>query len=841
MRFEIFDMRCYCPPLTGSNEHCQGAMPCQCSLEPDSGKMLSVNSNISYLISHISYLISHISFLIIFFASCNPTKYVAKDEYLLNSYAVKIDNRSIGKEQLKTLVRQKPNKKIVGIRFHLWLYNSSKLDKNNKWNEWLRKNGEEPVIWQQGLTNTSKEQLDLFLKRKGYYYADVTDTVVLKKKKAGVTYIIKTGWPYIINKVTYTISDTSIAKILLADTLNSLIKHKMLLDEDILKNENKRIETNLKNNGYYSFASDFIQPVVDTFNLNRKANLELVVRPHTERTEDNQVVEMPYPKYYIRSLTVNASLNMQNLMETNNLRKSAMDTLKHGELHFIIPQQFPVKASTIRNTIFIFPDSLYRISNVNQTHQHLNGLRNFKQINHEFSEFSGQTGLPVRELDCIISLLPLSRQNYSVELEGTNSEGNLGGGLRFQYQNKSLFGHAEIFNLKLRGLVEAVSKNQSQSVIGKYAAKMEYEAEASINIPKFLLPFSFNRFAQRYNPQTAFSLSYNYQQYPIYVRTVFNTSIGYNWRGSDVISHLVKPLDVNFVQLPFIYDEFMKRLERFPYLKYSYQSHMVVSSSYTFVRDMRLLNKDNFFFFRTYFETAGLLLDAAYRLTNQTKQPGKSYTMFYNEFSQFIKGDIDLRYYYTINGNSRMVARIFTGVGWPYGNSKTTVTNDDGTPKTVIAMPFEKKYYVGGANSIRGWRLRSLGPGSYRDSVSLTAYPNNTGDIKLEANLEYRYKLVWVMEGALFMDAGNVWDSHKDEDRTGAEFNFNRFYRELALSGGLGLRFDFKYVILRADLGMKLRDPAGSGRWAFTPKYDGRKRVGWDDFCLSIAIGYPFF
>ena len=156
-------------------------------------------------------------------------------------------------------------------------------------------------------------------------------------------------------------------------------------------------------------------------------------------------------------------------------------------------------------------------------------------------------------------------------------------------------------------------------------------------------------------------------------------------------------------------------------------------------------------------------------------------------------------------------------------------------------MPFEKKYYAGGANSMRGWRLRSLGPGSYKDSISLTAYPNNTGDIKLEANTEYRFNLVWKIEGALFMDAGNVWDTHKDDDRPGANFSFDRFYRELALSGGLGLRFNFfANLVFRADLGMKLRDPVGAGRWAFTPKHDG-KRVNWNDFCLSIGIGYPFF
>ena len=779
--------------------------------------------------------------ILIFFVSCNPTKYVAKGEYLLESVDVKIDNKNIAKEQLKSRIRQKPNKKIVGARFHLWLYNSSKLDKDNGWNRWLRKNGEEPVIWQKSMTIRSVEQLEDFLESKGYYYARVTDTVVLKKKKANVTYSIKTGWPYTVNRVTYSIPDTAIARLILADTMNTLMKRGMLFDLDVLKDERKRIVTNLKNKGYYSFTEDFIEPQADTFKLNRKTNLEFIVKPHSDLTEDNQVVKAPYPLYYVRSLTVNASLNMENLMDKTNTRKSASNVLKHDDVNFIIPHGFPVKASTIRSAIFILPDSLYRISNVNQTFQHLNGLQNFMLITPEFTVAPGQTGLPERELDCMINLLPFKRQSFTVEPEGTYSEGNLGGGLRVLFHNKSLFGHAEILDLKLHGSVEAVSSEKRL----KFKTKMEYEAEANLHIPKFLLPFRSDLFAQKYNPKTTFSILYNYQQYPeYYVRTVFSTSFGYSWRSSDVASHLVKPLDVYFVQLPKAYlsKDFESTLNRYPYLKNSYQSHMVVSGSYTFVRDMRLVNSNNSFFIRTNFETAGLLLDGIYRLSGRSRQSGQPYVMLNNQFSQFVKGDVDLRYYYTINGNNKMVIRTFAGMGWPYGNSKSTVANEEtGITKTVVSMPFEKKYYVGGANSIRGWRLRSLGPGSYRDTTSLTSYPNNTGDIKLEANIEYRFKLVWLIEGALFMDAGNVWDSHKDDDRPGANFSFDRFYREIALSGGFGLRFDFKFFILRSDLGMKIHDPADNGRWAFTPKPGGYKRVGWDDFCVSIAIGYPFF
>jgi len=780
-------------------------------------------------------------FVLIFFSSCNPTKYVPQGEYLLDSYEVKIDNKTIAKDQLNSYIRQKPNKRIFGGRFHLWLYNSSKLEKDNNWNEWLRRNGEEPVIWQQSITDKSVEQLGLYLKNRGYYSAAVSDTVITKKKRAEVIYHIKTSWPYTINKIIYTIADTSIARFILADTLHSLVKSGMLLDEDILNAEFKRIETNLKNKGYYSFSKDYFDLRADTTNLNRKANLEIKVKPYTERMEDHQVVVKPFPKYVIRSLTVNAGMNQENLNEMANMRRPALDTLKHGEIRMNISPEFPVKASTIRYATYIFPDSLYCLSNVNLTHQHLNGLRNFKKITPEFYEVPVQADLPMHELDCRINLLPFSRQSYTAELEGTNSEGNLGGGVRLQYQNKSLFRHAEIFNLKLRGLVEAVS---GKSVFGDFGWKMEYEAEATLNIPKFILPFTSNRFTRKYNPNTTFSILYNYQQYPdYYMRTVFNTSLGYNWRGSDIISHLVKPLDVNFIQLPsqYLSENFKSILDRYPYLKNSYQSHMVVSSSYTFVRDMRLLNRSNFFFVRTNIETAGLLLDAAYRLSGQTKEKGQPFQMFGNQFSQFVKGDIDLRFYNSIYGNNQMVTRIFAGIGFPYGNAKTTVKNDDGSSKTVIVMPFEKKYYAGGANSIRGWRLRSLGPGSYRDTISSSSYPNNTGDIKLEANLEYRFMLVKPVEGALFMDAGNVWDTHKDEDRPGANFSFDRFYREIALSGGVGLRFDFKYVIIRADLGMKLHDPAGEGRWTLASKQLGNRRVSWDDFCISFAIGYPFF
>ena len=777
---------------------------------------------------------------VIFLSSCKPARHVPQGEYLLRSYELNIDDRNINREQLRAFVQQRPNKRILGARFHLWLFNSAKPEKTNWWNEGLRKNGEPPVIWQQAKTNRTMFEFELFLKSKGYYYSNISDTVIFRKRKANVIYNIRSGWPYTIDNISYVIPDTAIAQLVLADTTRALVKRGMVVDEDVLKAEIQRIEYYLRNRGYFSFSRDHIVPELDTFYHRRIANVYFQFKPHTEPTADNRVEEMPYPKYNIRSVTVNASLSMQNLLETANLQRSITDTLKQGAINFIMPPYFPVNASTINSAIFIYPGSIYRISDVNTTYQHLNGLRNFQQITSEFTEVPGQAGMSTRELDCMINLLPFPRQTTVFEAEGTNSEGNFGGGIRINLLNRSLLGNAEFFDLKLHGAVEAVSSTTDESSI-QFKAKMEYEAQATINIPKFLLPFRFSQFTQRNNPRTSFSILYNYQQFPdYYVRTIFSAYLGYSWRDR-INNHFVRPLDVYFVQLPYISEVFqIETLDRYPHLRNSYQPHMVMSANYAFVRDMRLLNRDNALYIRTNIESAGLFLNAAYRLAGQTKEPDRSLVFLGNDFSQFLKGDIDFRYYHKINENNRMVSRFFVGVGFPYGNSKKIIYNsENNTTKTVAVMPFEKKYHAGGANSMRGWRLRSLGPGSY-EGATIPSYPNNTGDIKLEANLEYRFKLIWLLEGALFADAGNIWDLYNDDDRHGANFSFDRFYREISLSGGVGLRFDLAFFLLRADLGMKLRDPAGSGRWAFTPKNDGGSRVGREDFNFSVGIDYPF-
>ena len=319
--------------------------------------------------------------------------------------------------------------------------------------------------------------------------------------------------------------------------------------------------------------------------------------------------------------------------------------------------------------------------------------------------------------------------------------------------------------------------------------------------------------------------AYNYQAMPAFTRTMVTATYGYNWKAGPFHEHIVNPLQLNLVKLPpgSIDSVFAKIIESSPFLAYSYRDVLILGGNYSYIFSNQKIKKSrDFWFLRVNAEASGNMLSLAKNLTGAEKKDG-SYNVFGQPFAQFIKSDVDLRYNYVINDVSSIVLRGFLGIGIPYGNSK--------------AIPFEKQYFGGGANGIRAWQVRSLGPGSYIPPKE-TRYFNQTADIKLEANAEYRFKLFWIIESALFIDAGNIWTFNNDVSRLGSQFNYNKFYKDIAVGAGTGLRFDFKFVIGRIDLGMKLRDPilSNGSRWIIMRRpYDLK-----DDFSWVIGIGYPF-
>lgn len=421
-------------------------------------------------------------------------------------------------------------------------------------------------------------------------------------------------------------------------------------------------------------------------------------------------------------------------------------------------------------------------------------------------------------LDCIIQLTQVIPQSYTVELEGTSSAGSPGGALNFLYQHKNLFHGAEQFNIKLKGAYERNLRDTTG-----FKSIEEYGIETSLKLPSFLMitPNKIN-FISKYNPRTVFQLAYNYQKMPAYTRTVINATFGYNWNAGSYQNHTVNPLQINVVKLPRIDSLYAIKIENSSYQSYSYKDLLIVGGNYTYIFNNQLIKKSrDFWKLKVNVESAGNLLSLGNKIVGATKK-SDSYNILGQPFAQYIKSDLDLVYNFILNDFSSLVYRGFIGAGIPYGNSK--------------AIPFAKQYFGGGANGIRAWRVRTLGPGS--STLVDSTFLNQTADIKIELNAEYRFKLFWLLEGAVFVDAGNIWTYQEDTDRPGAQFKFNKFINDMAVGTGLGLRFDFNFVLLRTDLGIKLRDPQLQSYPKWIPLQRSYKFR--DDFSFVLGIGYPF-
>lgn len=770
--------------------------------------------------SNIRRIVSFIILITLFFASCSPVKYVPDDKYLLDRYRIKVKDGNVKKDEIKNYVRQKPNKRILGIRFHLWLYNLSRKDKDKGINNWLRTIGEEPVIYDPFLSNKSIDLLKSYLDNKGYYNSIVKDTVQLRRKRARILYKIQVKEPFTIKSINYTCSDTNMARDVLPDTVNSVIISGNNFDLDLLQDERKRIETNLKNKGYYRFNKDFISFQADSSAKSLEVDLKMNINEFQKRDSANNMIKTSHKKYIINKVFVFTNFDQKEALSQSDYYTKDIDTTFIDGIYFISKGEDRLNRRVILQSNFILHGEYYSLSNANKTYKHLNSLRLFKIINIQFNPIDSLEidSLNIGYLNCNIQLTKYFLQSYTIELQGTNSYGNIGIGGNFLYQHRSLFGGAEITDFRINGAIEAIDE---QNIAGNYYTT-ELGANVTVSIPKFILPiFKGERFSKKYSPKTQISGGYNFQDRIDYRRSIANMSYGYIWDGNKFLKHAVKLLELNAVTLPYATTEFKNYIDS-TYLKSSYDNHLISVTNYSLVYNNQDLKKNrDFYFLRLNSEISGNLLSGISELSNAAKNENGSYIVFGVPFSQYTKFDIDLRYYDIIDNSNTVAYRLFGGVGIPYGNSSS--------------LPFEKMYFSGGANSIRAWNVRDLGPGSYSGG-SRTRFPNQTGDIKLEANIEYRFKMFWVIEGALFIDAGNVWNLNSDEFEGGL-FRKDQFYKEFAVGSGIGARFDFSFFIFRLDLGLKLRNPARIDGERWIPMQD----LTWnDDVTINIGIGYPF-
>ncbi|RHJ95378.1 BamA/TamA family outer membrane protein [Parabacteroides bouchesdurhonensis] len=782
-----------------------------------------------------THLILFFVCFVMLLASCSSTKYVGDGEYLLDKVEIISDNKSHKSSDLKSYLRQQPNFKVFGLmKWQLFVYDWSGRNEKRWINKQLRRIGEAPVIMDTTLVDQSAAELERFYVNKGYINAEVTASIdTSKRKKAVVTYHIKANEPYRIRNYTMNLEDTKIDSIArlkaprrskltsafrsAPEGYTSLIKENALFDRDELDKERQRITSLLRRRGYYAFNRDNLAYVADSaFNQNI-VDLEMLLKPYRQVNLDGSVVESPHKQYYIKDVMVVTDYDPIGAGE-GEAAFNPTDTVQTGGISILYGKNgHSVRPSVLRKSVFLSPGQRFNERNVEQTYSSFAALRALKNVNIRFTEIEEQDTM---KLNCVILTSPTKTQGVGVELEGTNSAGDFGFASSLNYQHRNLFKGSELFSAKIRGAYESLSGNKGSGL----ASYWELGGEASVLFPRFVFPFLSENFRRKLRASTELKVSYNRQTRPEYERAILSGGWSYIWqdRTNSQARHVFKLLDIDYVYLPKIDADFKNSLPASTAL-YNYSDQFIVGAGYSYsFNNFNPQNRQrNTHSLRASFEMAGNLLNGLSRVTGAKKDAEGRYKLFGINYAQFIKGDIDFGKGIVLDSRNKLAFHVGVGVAFPYGNAKM--------------LPFERRYFSGGANSVRGWSVRELGPGSM-EITDTTSFALQAGDIRLDLNLEYRTKLFWKFEMAAYVDAGNIWTIRPYEDQKDGNFDFSRFYKEIAVSYGLGLRLDFDFFLLRFDTGMKAYNPQerGSMRWAITrPNFK-------DNFAWHFAVGYPF-
>ncbi len=767
-----------------------------------------------------------------FFTSCSVTKNFESTEYLLIKNRISVSDHHILPEELEPYIQQQPNNKFLGLfRSNIALYNLGSKGKNTKFKNWLRtKAGTAPVILDTSLATTSLKQMGLYLANKGYFNSTLTDTIIYDKRKAKVIYRIKLSHPYKIRKIKYAIPDSQIASFVYKDTARSLIRIGKNYDSYIFNDERTRITNNLLNNGFFRFSSNYIKYTIDTNLRNHQLDmtLEIIneVVPSMENFSTWRLI--PHKRYFINKIYIYPDFDhvISFTGSYDTIVKSYQSPVKgqpQNTYYFLNKSDFTVKPRTITQSVFISPLSPYNLDDVNQTYSQLSGLQVFKYINLQFRDVPEKEKKPEPGKDVIDCHIELSRkpvQSFSITTDGTNSSGAFGVQANLGYQNYNIFNGAQLLRLNLSGSMQMQASDGFEG--NAFFNTFELGANAGLTFPQFLLPIKPEKLHKTFKPKTNINLGYNYQLQQHYNRHISNVTFGYSWRQKDQIQHMFNPIEVSLVKIyKDDYFDSVISIQQDNRLKNQYTDHLVAGLKYTFTFNNQQINKSNdFVYIRSNFETGGNLLYLANELLYGSSTGQLPFKLFGLPFAQFIRPDVDFRYYNVLGNNFSMVYRFYGGIGIPYGNSSL--------------LPFEKAFFAGGANGMRGWRMYSLGPGSYNNSEGSSTF-NQIGDIQLEANIEWRFPLYAWIRGAFFVDAGNIWLLKESADLPGGQFIFSEFVSQIAMDFGVGLRFDFDFFIFRFDPAIPLRAPTypEGDRWTFD-------KMQLKDIVWNFGIGYPF-
>ena len=816
-------------------------------------------------------------------SSCNVNKHLKENELLLQKTGIKSNGTAIDNDELVAFIRQKPNRKILKlVRFHLWLYNqvnqqkmlkkkelrdakfdrinAKRIAKNERKNERRIKKGkptklpnlknkekptfresimeagEPPVILDTFLTKITKNQLQKFVFSRGYFDSKVRDSLVIdtKAKRAKTFYFISKSEPYFVRGINYKIDDPLIEYFILNDSTSSLIKHNTVYNEEVFQKERERITESQLNNGYFYFATEYVNYIVDTNLAGQNVTLTIGVKMFSRSYSEynDSLVYINHPRFYIANVYVIPEVIPDFRGKASEAYMK--DTVEYNGIKILNNNKLKFRKKDLTRDISVSPGQLYQQNFSEETYKGLTSLKVFKSVyiqyikNPNFSD----------KLDCYIVCQPLVKQALTIETEGTNTSGNLGVAGSLVFQNKNAFRGAELVELKLKGSLtaqkqfnttETTNINNVQSTFNT----IQFGPELNFYFPKPLFPFTLFYYKKdasekRYftQPKTIVNLSVNYQSRPEFNRTISSISYGFKFTNSKrLFTYDVVPFEVYSVKAKLFgtFQSDLLNLNDF-FLLNSFQDHITtlskVSATYN---NQTIAKKRNLMYLKMTLSSSGNILRGIYNATNQPQDAQGRYLIQGVPFSQFVKLDVDYRFYIKVRKLNKVVYRLAGGIGKPL--------------KNLTSLPYEQSFFGGGPNSNRAWRARTLGPGGYSQPNDVTARYDKIGNIQIESNIEYRFHIFKSFYGAWFADAGNIWLSYDDPNKPGGQFKWDKFYKEIGVGSGFGLRYDFSFFVLRLDAAIRVYDPqyAENKRLIL-----GTQTLRQTSFYTNFGIGYPF-
>ena len=711
-------------------------------------------------------------------SSCSTTKVLQDGEFRLARNTLSVTNdKTFNTARIEPYLKQKPNSYFIfGWNPFLNVYNWSN-GKGGGWDRFVQKIGVAPVVYDPEMVESSVENISRHLEYLGYYNSSVKTTINVRKRRAYVDYAVTLGKQYPIKEISVSVPEGDFAEEFYRDTSIMSIRPGMPLSEDILDAETDRITAYMRDRGFFSFNKNYFVFEADTLSFPDSALLEMRVNNYTRNESEDDA--RPLCRFSI------------------------------GKVSISYPAELKFNEKVLTDLNVIKPGSMYSERLVNTSYNRLSSLRVFSSVNVEMTQ--RDTNI----VDCDINLSQSKLQGFKLNVEvSSNSSGLFGVSPQLSYYHKNIFRGGEWLNLGFMGNFQFKFNDAIRS--------NEFGVSAGLSFPKFF-PLPYSLFPGQI-PRTEINFSYNYQSRPEYTRNILSMSYGYNGSRKGRLFYQVYPLQFNVVRLFDLDQTFFNTLSRDPFMRNAYQNHFDLGSGVTlyYTTNTDVVPRTSFFYVRFQGDIAGNLLSAFKPLM---KKDESGAGMIWNTpFSQYVRAEFSIgrTWRFGRNDGQAFATRFLAGAGYAYGNS--------------TALPFEKHFYSGGANSLRGWQARAVGPGlAPLDRTFIIA--NQTGDMKLEANIEYRFNMFWKVDGAVFVDAGNVWTLRDTggENSAASKLMMRTFAKSIAANWGIGIRLDLNFLLLRLDMGMRLHDPARESRWVRPDQWLER-----DGYAIHFGVGYPF-